>query len=73
MQDDYGWSRPPPNTKLQPLDHVPVHRGVHPIKRGLAAVIVLVGIAAAVWLAWPLILVVVLGWLWWEALKWATS
>jgi hypothetical protein len=55
-----------------PIDHVPVdppYRGIHPIKRGLAAVLIVIGVVAVS----PLIILGVLIWLWWEALKWATN
>jgi len=66
MFQDFHGSNPP-------IDHVPETPPLkpHPIKRGLAAALVVVAVAASGYFAWPFLLVLLLIWLWWELLQWA--
>jgi hypothetical protein len=51
-----------------PLDHEPVYRGVHPIRKGLAAMWVVFGL----FLASPLIIAGAVAYFWWEVMLWLT-
>lgn len=49
-----------------PPDHEPVHRAPHPIRRGLAAAWVILGL----FLASPLLIAALVGYAWWEVFRW---
>lgn len=68
-----GWHTPPPNEPprdyAQPdTDDDPPHRGLHPIRKGLAAAWVVFGL----FLASPLLIAATVAYAWWEVMRWIT-
>jgi len=74
MSLDQGWHTPPPSEPPRDYaDEPSTYRGVHPIKRGLAAAWGVIG-AIAFAFALPFGIVVgTAGYVWWEIMDWLTA
>lgn len=69
MFSESGWHNPPPQPPRDYAEEDPPHRGLHPVRRGLAAVWAMVGVV----LASPLIAAFAIAFVWWRVMRWITT